>query len=147
MKKFYRSIHPEFWTGATGQLFRGDYEAYTLALYAITNPHTNISGAYRLPIAYIESDIGMDEKTVLSVFERLSNADFCIYDAKVSHIFVRKMFLYQTNNVGNKPALADGRRQDTRVTAAIRIYNEMADGIVKREFYKMYGESLGLEEN
>jgi hypothetical protein len=72
--RYYGKIHTSFWSSET--LSKLDTDARLLAVYLLTSPHTNASGAFRLPEAYACEDLGWDAERLRNGFKTLSNAAF-----------------------------------------------------------------------
>lgn len=84
----YGKIHTSFWSSET---LRGlDTDAKLLAVYLLTSPHTNASGAFRLPDAYACDDLGWDSERLRNGFETLSSRSFVRRCAATSWVWVCK---------------------------------------------------------
>lgn len=72
-----RYINTHFWDDT----FIVDLESdeKLLFLYALTNPLTNISGAYEISIRRIIFDTGLEKDRILSIFEKFTLANKIIY--------------------------------------------------------------------
>lgn len=70
----YGKVHTSFWASET---LKGlDADAKLLALYLLTSPHTNASGAFRLPDAYACEDLGWVSERLRNGFKTLSESGF-----------------------------------------------------------------------
>lgn len=136
MSNFYRSINPSFWSGKTGKAIRGNPEAQVLALYLITNQHTNMQGVYHLPVAYICADTGLSQQGALKGLDRLFEGGFCEYFHEQEVVFVYKMLVYQTGNL---------KKNDNRAISVRNFYNEFEEGHIKQRFAEHYWDLLDLE--
>lgn len=67
-----------------------------LFLYLITNPLTEISGAYEIPLRRIAFDTGIDREMVLKIFDRFADADRIIY--RDGWILICNFIKHQSNN-------------------------------------------------
>lgn len=136
MSSFYRSVNPSFWSGKTGKFIRGNHKAQVLALYLITNQHTNMQGVYHLPIAYICADTGLTHEGAMKGLESLFEGGFCEYFHDEEVVFVYKMLAFQTGNL---------KKTDNRAISVCNFYNELEEGLIKQRFAEHYWELLGLE--
>ncbi|NKJ21991.1 hypothetical protein [Dyella sp. SG609] len=84
----YGKIHTSFWSSET--LAGLDTDGRLLAVYLLTSPHTNASGAFRLPEAYACEDLGWSTERLLNSFETLSSANFAKRCAKTKWVWVCK---------------------------------------------------------
>jgi hypothetical protein len=66
-----RMINTKFWSD--GWIINLEPLERYLFLYLLTNEHTNICGIYELPLKIIERESGLDQKTILSIFEKISD--------------------------------------------------------------------------
>jgi hypothetical protein len=88
----YYPVSPLYWSdGKVSDLADGPK---LLALYLLTCPHRNLEGLYRLPLAYIEADLGWDEAVLFSRFEIVLGAGFAEYDYDASVVFLPKALKY-----------------------------------------------------
>lgn len=72
-----RYVNTRFWDD--GYIVSLDPTEKLLFLYLITNPLTEISGAYEIPLRRIAFDTGIDREMVLRILERFADADKIIY--------------------------------------------------------------------
>lgn len=135
----YGKVAPQFWTGATGKLLRGDAEAQIVALYLMTGPHSRWTGVFRCPILYIAHDTGMGIEGASKALARLIEAGFCLYDEAAEMVFVRNMARYQ---IGDE--LKPG---DKRVEGIRNEVKEWPQGLIRNEFLRTYNAAfcLGFE--
>lgn len=84
----YGKVHTSFWASETLK----DLDAYAklLALYLLTSPHTNASGAFRLPDAYACEDLKWNAERLRNSFETLSNAGFIAHCEATSWVWICK---------------------------------------------------------
>lgn len=75
----YASISPRFWIGDTGRKLRGNPEAQVLALYLMSNHHTNMIGVYHCTLGYMAEDMGLTLKKAQDALRDLVAAGFCEY--------------------------------------------------------------------
>lgn len=135
-KSFYRSVNPSFWTGRTGKALKGNPEAQVLALYLITNQHTNMQGVYHLPLAYICADTGLSHEGALKGLASLFEGGFCEYFHDEEVVFVFKMLSFQTGNL---------KSTDNRAVSVRKFYEELEEGQIKQRFAEHYWHLIGLE--
>lgn len=136
MSNFYRSVNPSFWSGKTGKFLRGNHKAQILALYLITNQHTNMQGVYHLPIAYICADTGLTHEGALKGLESLFKGGFCEYFYDEEVVFIYKMLAFQTGNL---------KKTDNRAISVCNFYAQLEEGQIKQRFAEHYWELLGFE--
>jgi hypothetical protein len=84
----YGKVHTAFWASDT--LRSLDADAKLLALYLLTSPHTNASGAFRLPDAYACDDLGWDSERLRNGFETLSTSGFSVRHESTGWVWVCK---------------------------------------------------------
>jgi hypothetical protein len=72
-----RQINTQFWRDS--YITNLDPSEKLLFLYLLTNPDTNISGIYQIPIKIIAADTGFDREMIVKMLERFST------DGKVKH--------------------------------------------------------------
>jgi hypothetical protein len=90
--RFY-PVSPLFWTDARVKQWGTD--PTLLALYFLTCEHRNLEGLYRVPPAYIQSDLGWSEKEVRNAMRFLLTEHFIEYDEGAQVVFVRNALKYQ----------------------------------------------------
>lgn len=84
----YGKVHTAFWASDT--LKDLDADAKLLALYLLTSPHTNASGAFRLPDAYACDDLKWTVERLRNGFETLSGAGFALRCEATSWVWICK---------------------------------------------------------
>lgn len=89
----YYPVSPLFWSDRTAQQW-SDREKL-LALYLLTCEHRNLEGLYRLPLAYVEEDLGWTREDVEAAMETLRKDGFVRYDAATRVVFVVNALKYQ----------------------------------------------------
>ncbi|MBF0422064.1 MAG: hypothetical protein HQL73_03635 [Magnetococcales bacterium] len=67
----FRQVYTSFWTSESVRVL--SMEARHLALYLLTGPHTNMIGAFRIPILYICDDLDLPEKIIRSALGELAS--------------------------------------------------------------------------
>ena len=104
----YGKVSPQFWVGKTGKRLRGDMEAQIVALYLMTSPHANMIGVFYCPVDYIAKETGIPIEGASKALARLSEADFCTFDAESEYVFVHR---FAANQIGEDLKPADKRVQ------------------------------------
>ncbi len=82
----YGSIQTCFW-GSTETRQLSD-QAKLLITYLQTSPHTTMLGCFRLPVGYIESDLGWDCDKVNYSLDELNTKDLILYDQASSWLLI-----------------------------------------------------------
>ena len=72
-----RYINTKFWDDE--YISNLDPSEKLLFLYCLTNPATNISGAYEIPLKRIATDSGFDKEMIIKMFIRFEKDDKIIY--------------------------------------------------------------------
>jgi len=91
----YAKICPQFWTGQTARLLRGNYKAHLAAGYLFSGPQSNMIGLYYLPLTTFAHETGIPISEVPAVLQALMNLDFCKYDKRGELIWVCEAAKYQ----------------------------------------------------
>lgn len=88
MRKFVM-ISPNFWVGQTGrELRRAGSTVQLAALYLLSNPLSNYTGLYRLPIIYIANDLGLTLDQVRVALAAIEQTDFARYDESSEYVWI-----------------------------------------------------------
>lgn len=133
----YAKIAPTFWTGDTGKKIRGlGLEAQLIALYLLTNPHSNMFGLYYLPMPIICHETGMSDKKINACFVKLLNIGFCRYDCESEFIFVTEMAAYQIGFLDPK---------DHKIKALHKAWQALPNNPFIGDFFDKYGERYLLD--
>ena len=134
-------IMPTFWFGHTGKDLRAAGKtAQLVALYLISNPHTNYIGLYRLPLAYARTDLNMTEAALLKTYATLEELGFAKYDRATETVWVLQGARWQ---IGESLAEKDHRgkfvqSEYTAVPAACPM---------KAEFFSKYEKAYSLSND
>ena len=132
----YSKILPQFWIGETGrQIAKLGVEARLVALYMLTNVHTNMIGVYYLPIAYIAHDTGVEIEKTEEIIQQLCDIGFCDYDYDFEYIWICNMAYYQIGELKEK---------DNRVVNVNQIYQSLPRLKFLGDFYYKYYETFHL---
>lgn len=99
----YGTVHTRFWIGETCQNMNDKQKL--LYLYLLTSPHSNPIGCYRLPVAYIQSDLKWSLETVKQTVTETVSIGLIEYDFK-HEILLLNRFL-EFNPIAN-PNVAKG---------------------------------------
>lgn len=89
-----RVINTKFWDDS--YILTLDPVEKLLFLYFLTNPLTNICGAYEISLKRIAFDTGIEQDTVLKIFERFGFANKIIY--KDGWIVIKNFIKNQSSN-------------------------------------------------
>lgn len=109
----YGKVHTSFWASPTLQEL--DSDSKLLALYLLTSPHTTMTGAFRLPDAYVCEDLGWETKRFRNSCETLSQAGFIKYDSASKWIWVINFTRF------NKPENPNVRKAAVRMAESIPV--------------------------
>lgn len=134
----YGKVSPQFWTGKTGKVLRGNAEAQVVALYLMTSPHANMIGLYRLPVSYLAEDTGLPFEGASKGLRSCAEAGFCAYDESSQFVLVYEFARYQTAE-----SLKVG---DNRHKAVLAIVESLKNCALLPDFYALYAVSYNLPE-
>ena len=73
-----RQINTQFWRD--GYISNLDPSEKLLFLYFLSNPDTNISGIYQIPLKIIAADTGYDKEMIIKIIDRFTR------DGKIKYI-------------------------------------------------------------
>lgn len=107
-----------------------------VAMYLLTNTHSNMIGLYYLPLPYIVNDIGLDYETILELMVQLKKLDFCDYDDDHEYVWIKSFAEDQTG--------LNLKEDDKRVKAIDTLLNDIPDLYFMEDFYTRYGEHYHL---
>lgn len=116
----YYPISPLFWSDS--KVRRWDSQERLMALYLLTCEHRNLEGLYRLPMPYVEADLGWTGANVRLVLDRLKADGFLYYDEESSVILIRKALKY------HQPL------NDRQITGAVNALQSVPDTALWSEF-------------
>jgi hypothetical protein len=92
-------ISPKFWLKARQ---RGWSDAHTtFALYLLTCEHRTLEGLYRLPRAYMASDLGWPARKVDEALAAVAGAGFAVYDDEAEVVLIPKALKHQAPSTEN----------------------------------------------
>ena len=132
----YGKVSPQFWTGKTGKVLRGNPEAQVVALYLMTSPHANMIGVYHLPMLYLAHETGLTPDAAERGLQACIDAGFCVHDADAEIVFVVEMAAHQVGET-LKP-------NDLRAKSVDRLYRGIGSPEIVSAFHVRYGEAFGL---
>jgi len=81
-------IYTRYWIHRA--LMELDDQPRLFGAYLLTGPHSNILGAYRLPIEYIQADFKWNNETVSKGFRNLSETGFAHWCRSTKWVFITK---------------------------------------------------------
>lgn len=133
----YAKVSPAFWTGDTGRLIRAaGRDAQVTAFYLLTCPSANMIGLYYLPLPTLCHETGLTSKGALKALQRVSEADFGLFDPPSEQVFVREMAHHQIG-----PSLAPA---DNRVKGVIKEWQAMHKSPFYLDFWHRYRDAYHL---
>ena len=104
-----RYVDTKFWTDSF--VVDLDYEAKSLFMYFLTNPHTNLIGIYELPLPIIAMETGLDINKIKETMTTL--------DGRVSYcdgwVFVRNFIKHQSSS----PQLHKGMERELALVPSV----------------------------
>lgn len=129
---FYGVVFPEFWTGRTGRELRAlGKDAQLLALYLVTNRHTNMLGLYRLLIDDIRHETGLGLKGIEAGLVAAAATDFGCFDSTTSFVWVKTMARFRMNVPAGEALDPD----DKKVLALNKLYHKLEPNPFLGEFF------------
>ena len=135
----YAKIRPCFWTGSTGKELRGDPIAQIIAFYLMTSPHSEMTGVYFCPIAYISYETGLTPEGASKGLQRCIEAGFCTYDFDREMVWVHEMAKYQI--------ASQLKPNDNRVIGVKKLYDILPESLIKQAFYDKYKAAFLLDRS
>ena len=103
----YRTLHVSFWEDL---LSHGVDEKY-FYFYLLTNPHTNISGIYKIPMPYIILETGLSEKKIVAMFAYWAHHDKIRWNRDTEEVGIKNWTRYNVSK-GSKVLTAVQRFVD-----------------------------------
>lgn len=138
MRKFIM-LSPNFWVGQTGRDLRAaGTEAQLLAIYLISNPLTNYTGLYRLPLIYIANDLGLTLDQTREALASVEKTGFARYDERTEFVWVIEAARHQ---LGEELKASDNKVKyvNKEFAAITKVCPFLAD------YYTKYAASLHLK--
>jgi hypothetical protein len=111
-------------------------EAQIVAMYLMTGPHSDMTGAFHCPVLYISHETGIPFEGASKALRRLCEGGFCLYDEASEWVFVFNMAKFQIADV-LKPT-------DNRVKGLREDVKRMPQGVVRKAFLELYNEAFSL---
>jgi len=102
MSRSYWRIAPAFWGDEKVATWNDDTRL--LALYLLTCEHRTLEGLFRLPMGYIQADLGWSAERLAEPFAQLLRDGFIEYDATVRVCLVVNALSYQSPENPNQVA-------------------------------------------
>src|SRR3990167_9250410 len=100
-----------------------------LALYLLTGPQSNGLGCYRLPVGYVQSDLGWPEETVSKGFDELFRNGFCNRCERTKFVLIPGFLKWNTIANGN---VAAAREKEFReIPSQFSLFQELANAILR----------------
>ena len=128
----YAQVYTRIWYDKAFNTLSIPYRFFFL--YALSSPHSNMIGYYKLPLMYIMSDLGWNHGQAEGAVKDRELAHFLAYDPAAEMILVRKYLKY--NQITN----------DKQKTGAIRILEELPKSSLHPLFLeciKLYAPKYG----
>jgi len=134
----YAKISPQMWIGETGRKLRdAGHETMLVALYLLSNPHSNMLGLYYLPKLFIAHETGLGVEGAAKGLRRAIEEGFCAYDEASEVVFVYEMARYQ---------IADHLQPSDKQCAGIqREYEGLPNNPFLAMFYEKYVKAFNLK--
>lgn len=102
----YRKVSCAFWDGELAEALRGDADALAVAFYLMTNRSANAIGCYRLSLAQISDDTGLDSRRASEALRKLSERAFIRVDERFRMVFIVEAARHEW---GERPNPSDNR--------------------------------------
>lgn len=93
----YGTVHTRFWVGDTAKKLSDQQKL--LFLYFLTCPHSNPIGCYRLPLAYIASDLRWPSETVTQTVSATVSIGLIEYDFEYEIVWIKDFLNF--NQIAN----------------------------------------------
>jgi hypothetical protein len=134
----YAKIEPTFWIGETGRNLRqAGPEAQVVALYLLTNPHTNPLGLYYCPVMFIAHETGLGMEGASKGLRGAIEGGFCTYDKATEMAWVYEMARYQ---------IADSLKEgDKRTTWIQKEYYGLPENPFLKPFFDKYQQAFHMQ--
>ena len=134
-------------------------EAKLLAVYLLTNKHSNMIGVYSLPVLYIAGDLELDQETVCQLLDELKSKDFITVSEQFEFIAINRFQHYNPPANRNTfvarlaafealPSMSINLSEPLRLLAeTARDYKECASFLNRIETVGKRFENLGCQES
>lgn len=136
----YARIVPRFWVQGTGEKLRNHRDARTLALYLMSNPHSDMCGIYYLPIPMMAFELGFSEQEVRDALAVLGrhDIDFARFDESEHLVYLPEGARFQ---VGEALKPKDNNRK--KVVKSLARYKDHA---FVEDFWSRYADIYHLAD-
>lgn len=85
----FSKLATSFWTDEPGRQLRArGPQLQVLAIYLISNKHSNYTGIYSLPKMYIAADLGIDMNSVDAMLRQLDELHYAKYDESAEVVWI-----------------------------------------------------------
>lgn len=89
-----RYLQTDFWSDSKIHDKTSQLERY-LMLYFMTNPHTNQTGCYEIPLSTIKFETGIeDEQNLKDLINKLSALNLCTYDFESQEVLINNWYKF-----------------------------------------------------
>jgi hypothetical protein len=136
MSGLYRKVATAYWQGELAEANRGDSDSHAVAFYLMTCPSSNQIGAYRLSLATLCDDVGIDSRRALEALRKLSGRGFAVFDERFRMVFVVEAARHE---YGERPNLADNRVKNLRKVLPT-LLSVCRKSLIWKDFWARYGE-------
>lgn len=118
-----------------------------LAVYLLTGPHSNGLGCYRVPLAYIQADMGWSKQCVEDSLEELQgeSVGFCQYCYESSHVLIPKYL--QWNGIANPKVAVARFKEALEVPKKSSVWPGMVEALCQYGRRHMPEAPLSIIEN
>lgn len=118
-----------------------------LAFYLLTCKHRNTEGLFKLPLAYIQADMGWSLRKIKAAFKRLVDDDFVRHDPSTDVVLIVKALKYQSPQNPNQVIHALSALETVPVSILDTDFGLLAQRYAERlskELPERYGKSPAL---
>jgi hypothetical protein len=130
----YRNVPTSLWIDELAAL--PDFVSKGVGAYLRTNSHTNMIGAYYLPLVLAAHELKLDLETLMSAMAKLQEAGIAYYDETTEQVFVTSM---AKENIGPTLSRGDGRRKPVQ-----QHYANLRPSYICTKFFETYGGPFNL---
>ena len=88
----FSKINPSVWTSKKFNSL--DENGKLFYLYALSSPHSNSAGCYRLPMGYMKNDLNWSEEVISASLDRVCDTLLIAYDREEEIMFCARWFEY-----------------------------------------------------
>jgi hypothetical protein len=138
----YSTVYGEAWDSRTAKQCRGNPVRLALFAYLMANGHTNMIGVFKLPVAFIQYDLGLPQADIEDALQFFADDGFIVRDVDTDYIFVTRMADVRMQ-LDTKPAID---KKDSRWARAMHLYTSIPTAKLAQAFYQRYATKLRLPE-